>query len=268
MAVAVLAKGFVFLSLMFPSSQALTPQQKLLRDYGVEALDQTDRHAPAVLESFYFLLKNAFTPEFVRGLRGLRYLYAYAGHDRLYDLAAYHPDAKAISIGGQSAYGDLRGVPDVKVLMTLAHEMGHVYLLERVTLPELRDVGERFGGWGSVLSGAPLQSYYAKALFSRHPASTRTDAEGDASEGDDERRRHSLCSGLALRNVHEWFADAFAAAMLRRLGQSGVLGPRWHEQVISRPKSRRMYWHNYHLVSEGFSAWLDTKLKPPAAGLH
>ncbi|MGZ3694966.1 MAG: hypothetical protein ACXWQO_12440 [Bdellovibrionota bacterium] len=236
---------------------SVSPQEQLSRKYGIKAVDQTDEHSPAVLQNFLFLLDQAFSPAFVRSLKNLQYIYAYAGHDQTYDIAAFHPGAMAISIGGKSTYEKIGAVPDIFIITSLAHEMGHAFLLEKLSPSELRELSEKFGGWAPVFKGNSPADFYAKEFFTFHPS---FGAGGELAFGE---KKNCICSRLAKKNIHEWFAEAFAGTILNELGKKGALGKGWREKLATSPKSKGEYWTNYNLVSGGFSGWLEQKLKLP-----
>lgn len=249
-----------------PQAEESRLRETLARDYGIEAIDKTDRHAPVVLRNFVFLLKNAFPPAFLHGLKSLRYLYAYAGHDRTYDLGAYHPEEKAISIGGLLSYSgdDARSVAP-RILATLAHEMGHAFLLEKLSPMELRSVSERYGGWSSVIGSQTTPDFYAKAFFSPTD-DLRAGDEEPAGAAADAWKARSLCSRLATKNVHEWFAEAFSAYVLQRLGAEGLLGKGWHQRLVFAPSRPGEFWSDYNWISPAFAGWLKEKIELPARG--
>jgi hypothetical protein len=241
-------------------------QEQLFHEFGLLAIDHTDEHSPVVLESILFLFRHAFPGSSVRNLGNLKYIYAFAGHDAHVDIAAYHFQAKAISVGGVSAYGreNAKGLR-IDILESVAHEVGHAFLLDRMTPSELRGVSERFGGWASVFGTSFPLSFYAPVFFIPHPAlgpaatpPARLMAKG---------RKFSLVSSYALHGVHEWFAEAFAAAILEGLGKAHLLGTDWKSRLVGFPRDRKDYWFNYNNVQAGFSSWLERKLtrKPKTA---
>lgn len=257
----------MLLQFLFPAvSCAENLKQQLFVQYGITAQDQTDEHSPVVLKNLLFLLKHAFPPGFVRGLGNFRFLYAYAGHDRLIDTGAFHADARAISIGGNSAYpaGAKDAGVDIQIIATLAHEIGHAFLLDKMSPGELRSVGEKFGGWAPALSTAPSAptelSFLSKAFFTLHPKYSALLLPPSASAAE-EWKKINVCSRLAGKNIHEWFADAFAAVALQRLGAEGRLGKDWRSRIVTMPKNRREYWSDYNLVAPEFSDWLQQKMK-------
>jgi hypothetical protein len=223
-------------------------------EFGIVALDKTDKQSPAVLRNLLFLLRHAFPPGFARGLGNLHYLYAYAGHDGVYDLGAFHPEAKAISVGGALTYAG--GGIDPRLLATLAHELGHAFLLAKLTPRELRGIAEVYGGWDArAVSGG----FYARDLFTprKYWENAEREPVGDLARA---WREKSACSRLANRNIHEWFAEAFAARALQRLGERGFLGAGWRALLVAPPRHPREFWWDYNLLGAGFSSWLDARV--------
>jgi hypothetical protein len=233
-----------------------TDRDRLFHTYGIEALDKTDVQSPFVLKHLVFLLDHAFSPAFMKSLGDFRYLFAYAGHDREVEMAAFHPEAKAISVGGTLAYPEsAKHFPDVDLLATLAHEIGHAVALGKLTPMELRKVGAEFGGWAPVFAEPVPADFYAKPYLTRHPLFA------EARDENEDWRSKGICSQLALKNVHEWFADSFAGAVLQKMGAEGWLGTGWKARLVHRPEHHRGYWTNYNFVPAGFSAWLAKSIK-------
>jgi hypothetical protein len=234
-----------------PGRSPAAGPREALRELGVVALDKTDRHSPAVLANLVLLLRHGLPPGFLPALKNVRYLFAYAGHDAYYDLGAFHERARAISIGGTLAYPGEGKAPDMAILATLAHEIGHAFLLAKVSPTELREVSEKFGGWGAVFgAGAPPGNLHDAAFFAPRP--------GEPPKS--ERGRFSVCSQLSLKNVHEWFADAFAADALARLGRGGWLGAGWRSGLAHAPTRPGEFWTDYGQLSPAFARWLEEKI--------
>ncbi|MGZ3656091.1 MAG: hypothetical protein ACXVCI_00075 [Bdellovibrionota bacterium] len=229
--------------LLLKQPEAALLQRELYRAFGILALDQTDEHAPIVLRSLLFLLQHG--PKALHTIEGLRFLYAYFGHDASVDIAAYHPQAKAVSIGGRSAYGESRDAFSLPVLAALAHEIGHAFLLENITPGELQEISTRWGNWGKVFAGKKPSSLYDPA-FLKEPL---PQPGGE------------LPSQYAATNVHEWFADSFAAVLLCKLGREQQLGINWQERLHQRPKHSGEFWTRYDQVPAGFTAWIENRLR-------
>lgn len=234
-------------------------QRKLFKEFKIIAIEHTGDHSPLVLENLMFLLRHGFKNSSSWRLSTFKYIYAFSGHDTSHDMAAFHADAKAISIGDRETYPDsesLGGI-SIPILTTLAHEIGHAFLFEKVKPAELKKISKDFGGWGPVFDDAGSLNFFSRAFFMRHPLRRflRTPSAGwNPAE-------FSVASTYALSNVHEWFADAFAASTLKRLGQSGLLGKGWEKQLAIPPKRFKTNWTNYNNVSTDFHAWVGRKLR-------
>jgi hypothetical protein len=197
-------KALIPRHLLAASAKARVWQRKLRRDYGILAVDHTATHSPFVLEEFYELLQKSFSTKFVRSLSGVKILYAFNGHDDHFDIAAYHQRMRAISIGGDAVYLEELGETQKEALLaTLAHEMGHAFLLEKIRPADLRTLCEK-NGWKDVFRSDGTDSFYAEAFFRRHP--------GWPTLG--EARQHNFFSAYSYSNAHEWFADAFAEVIM------------------------------------------------------
>lgn len=217
-------------------------RRALEEEFGLKAEDKTDRHSPRVLHNLLLLLREGFPSGSMRSLSSLRSFYAYAGHDTRYDLAAYHEKEKAISIGGAAVWSG-KEATDFLILSTLAHEIGHAWVFGKLSAPELARLGEEEGGWIKLPGSEGLK---AEAFLAGHP--------NPAAAG------LSITSKLASRNVHEWFADAFAAAAMHRLGEKGLLGENWKKKL--RGKIGRHSWVDYGRLQPGLRAKLEAQLAP------
>jgi hypothetical protein len=224
-------------------------QKKLMEKFGILAIDHSDEHSPAVLENLLFLLENG--PSFASRLKNFRYLYAFAGHDREVDIAAYHQVAKAISIGGAHTFSGKESVPDPAILSALAHEIGHALLMEKVAAADLSRLASEFGGW----EAEPAGDLYGAQFFRPHPLHGRLQenrGRRPASAGPD---LSNLVSSYSTTNIHEWFAETFTASVMVSLGEKGLLGEDWRRSLITVPKSRRHHWADYNNISGGLRAW-------------
>ncbi|HTL13192.1 MAG TPA: hypothetical protein VL588_11930 [Bdellovibrionota bacterium] len=196
--------GVVPLHLRDPRPEVAALQARLYSTYGILAVNHTDDHSPELLADLLELLDGVFSAALIRSLTEFKILYAFAGHDSQSDIAAFHVEAHAISVGGMQAYPveapPRRGARHVAILSALAHEMGHAFVFSRLTPADLSDLGARYGGWGPVALG-PTDTFLSPVFLTRRPA-------GGAPPP----------STYALSNLHEWFAEAFAAAALRALG--------------------------------------------------
>lgn len=213
--------------------EAATLQKELFEMSGVLAIDHTDDHAPAVLRELLGLLKTGFPR-----LEGVRYVYAFAGHDPLRNIAAFHREARALSIGGVLAYGQER-LPRksrIELALALAHELGHAVLFEKLTASELASAAAKYAGWHAALPLARASSLYSSLFFQPFPASPLK----------------NMVSKYAMKNQHEWFAESFAAATVEKLGEKGALGADW--QKLTRTSNARG-------MTADFRSWLETFLR-------
>jgi hypothetical protein len=257
-------------------------QAELFRRFNVLAVDHTDRHAPGALAALLTLYEKAL-PETTRAeLNSVRYVYAFAGHDRVLNIAAYHRQAKALSIGGLGAYGTHEKEFDAETKLSLfgsfAHEIGHAFLFDRMSAEELREVGTRFGNWAepettdSTKTNVPinLSGFLDHRFFRSHPLrelarTTRKNPKDLEFINRGIWRESNLVSEYATTNIHEWFADAFAAALMQKLGEQGELGTDWRERLARLPKQPGAYWVNYNNLTPSFRTWFDSRLAPARA---
>lgn len=227
-------------------------QEKLFEEFGILAIDHTDRHSGAVLKELYFLLENIGSKKWVYQLKSLKYVYAFTGHDSRHNVAAYHHQMKAISIGGVSSYPHaLTTFERIHLVAALAHEMGHAFLFDRLSPSELRQIAETFGGWNEVFKNENVDSFYSRSFFRPYP-------EGTA-------QKKNFTTQYASKNVHEWFADAFAGQILRRLGKLNRFGRKW-KTLLGLPQFPQGYWINYNNLSPGFANWFNKKSPPLGRG--
>ena len=209
----------------------------LENEFGWTALDKTDAQSPRVLHNLLLLLREGFPRQALLSLKSLRSFYAYAGHDTRYDLAAFHEEEGAISIGGASVWKGAEET-DLLLLSTLAHELGHAWVFGKMSAADLAALAREEGGWRLEAGHGGLK---APSFLSRH---THPETPG-----------LSLTSKLASRNVHEWYADAFAAAAMHRLGEKGLLGKDWRAKL--KGKIGRRSWVDYNRLEPRLRARLD-----------
>lgn len=209
-------------------------QEILFREFGVLAINHTDEHSPALLKELVNLLRHGFTEKWVKNLKNLKYVYAFLGHDSEHKIAAYHWNAKALSVGGIHAYKkDLSTEQKTELKAALAHEIGHAALLEKLSVNELAEAGKKFGGWNLSQEVSPV-SFYAKIFFA--PYSFGRDY-----------KKNNIVSAYALTNIHEWFADSFAAHVVNKLGEVFLI-------------QKRKDWADYGNLTTAYRHWLDTKI--------
>jgi hypothetical protein len=190
-------------------------QEKLFRTYGIIALDHTAEHSPTVLNELYNLLQKVFGPKKPAWLQHVKYVYAFKRHDGHRNVAAYHTAAKAISIGGVDVYGkNLTDKEREQLMGALAHELGHVFLLGHLDPGKFKSLGERFG-WGSLFLNTQITSFYDRIFFQRHAGW----------QSEDLAKENAFLEPYSYVNAHEWFADAFADALVAKVKRRQALVP-------------------------------------------
>lgn len=217
-------------------------RELLLRRFGILAIDHSDAHAPSVLTELMDVFAHGLPASLPAKLSGLRYLYAFAGHDTTSDIAAYHPGLRALSIGGQRSYGVARRLPNavrLEVITSLAHEIAHAFVFDCLSPAELWQAAERFGGWREERSDLPANDFYAARFFREYPAGTLSPREKAA---------RSMVSNYSRTNVHEWFAEAFASYVLHRLSQGGHLGATPTTRIANDISSELIRWLDERLA--------------------
>lgn len=229
-------------------------QKKLFSEFGIIAIDHTDTHSSVVLLELLKLLESAFPKDLVSKMKGLRYIYAFLSHDPFNNIASYHREANAISIGGKHSYAEHRLSPQERVdlVAALAHEIAHAYLFENLTALKLAQLAEKFGGW-SDLQTSDITNFYSQIFF--------TPAPQQKLEFNNKYKRANIVSEYALSNIHEWFADSFAAVILINLGSASYFGTiDWQRLLVKSPQKHTEYWSDYNQVPIGFRLWLNARL--------
>ncbi len=236
---------------------AFRVQARLYKEYGIIAVNHTDQHSSVVLNEFLKLLETAFPKHLASNLKGLRYIYAFLGHNSMNNIAAYHKEASAISIGGQGTYAerDLSKAERVDLVAALAHEVGHAYLLEKLSALELAHLAERFGGWRNLTLSSPTD-HYSQIFFLALPFQYL-----NRNLENQEIKARNIVSQYAMTNIHEWFAESFSATILTNLGLNSYFGKgEWRKFLRKTPKTRTEYWSDFNNVSEDFRHWLNSML--------
>lgn len=177
------------------NKEVLFWQEALWKRFEILAIEHTSDHSEHVLKDVYTLLLKTFPNKAPRWLKRVKHLYAFEKHDDEFDLAGFHYEAQAISIGGSLTYNKkLSSHKHQRLLSTIAHELGHAFLLEAINPREFQALGENFG-WKAVYGDKKLSSLYAEQFFRELPNST-------------------FFSDYASTNTHEWFAESFAESIL------------------------------------------------------
>lgn len=226
-------------------------QGRIYREFGILAIDHSDRHALVTLQALEDVLRNGFTSALRQRIKSVKYVYAFYGHDAHVNIAAYHREAKAISIGGINSYPDDEISKSVRLhlMASIAHEFGHAFLFDEISPAELSQISIRFGLWHSVIGDKELESLIDdERVFRPHPlralARIREKNHGVW-------RIANLVSEYAATNLHEWFADAFAAATLGRMAL---------HSLISLPRAEASeFWVNYENLTPEFREWFDRR---------
>jgi hypothetical protein len=208
--------------------EAATWQERLQSDFGVLAVNHTDEHVPEVLKTLHGILGlNSIRKWKSRG-KFLTLLYAFGSRRAGAEIAAYHPVARAMSLPGHLSYesGVLSDGEKCRLASALLHEIGHAVLLGSLTGDELQAKASQFGGW--VLPASHVHDVWNPLLFDhfRGPAGT-------------------LITGYAETNVHEWFAESFAAAIWKKEALDSKFCPTFSPRTLP----------------SGFDSWVESLLK-------
>lgn len=227
--------------------EATLLQQQIYKEYRILAVDHTDEHSPVVLKQFLLLLQQGFSKPFIKGLKDVKYLYAFAGHSHGGNIASFHWQAQAISVGGMSLYpeSDLNDQMKIELLSAFAHELGHAILFEKLKVEELAALSTRFSDWNTLKASQLNASFYSPVLFEAYP----------------QKNGRNFVSQYALLNRHEWFAEATAAALLRKLGNSGGIKTNWQESIKRTDSAGPHFWVNYGRISDEFLDWFKELMK-------
>lgn len=215
-------------------------QQELYTEFGILAVDHTDRQSLSVLSELLFLLRNGFTKAFVKSLH-LKYIYAFSGHDPSRNIAAYHWQAQALSVAGIQSYREAQLSPRAKMelLAALSHEVGHAVLFDKLKTKELLQISQKFSDWTAAKKISLQRQFFSPVFFEAYPFD-----EGK-----------NIVSHYAMKNRHEWFAESFSASILNSLGESGKLGEQWKKSLTRIDFSGSDYWSDYTQISRDFRRW-------------
>jgi hypothetical protein len=256
------------------AKEAPTEQAQLYKEFGILALDHSDHHSGPALRELLLVLREGLLPGMMP-LKTIKFVYAFRGHDGVDDIAAYHRQTQALSIGGLAAYGtkDLTPLTRVRVLSAFAHEIGHALLFERLSPRELQEIGDSFGHWSKYkqsnatdLAALNSSDFFRASFLRPHPLHDLMRLGSRSTEASRGFIRLSLWSLInltseyAATNLHEWFADAFAASVLQRLGERGRLGSNWRPLLTRLPEHKDGYWVNYNNLTPEFRLWIERRL--------
>lgn len=222
-------------------------QDSLYKEFRILAVDHTDEHSPGVLRELLFLLRKGFAKKLITGLKTIKYVYAFAGHNHAGNIASYHWQAQALSVGGMSSYPNEELNPQTKIdmLSALSHEIGHAVLFEKLCANDLADVSHRFSDWSAVKNSQMNNSFFSPVFFEPFPL----------------KQGRNIVSQYALVNRHEWFAESMAASVLNNLGKSGELHENWRHALIRNPLNSPQYWVDYTKISDDFRHWFKILMK-------
>ncbi len=227
-------------------------QGRIYRDFGILAIDHSDRHSLAVLQLLEKVLRDGFTAALRERIKSVKYVYAFYGHDAFADIAAYHRGAKAISIGGVRSYPDeeIAEALQIHIMASIAHEFGHAFLFDEIGPTELGRIAARFGLWHSVIGEKDLQSLIDdERVFRPHPLRVLMKLQ-ETNHGI--WKIANLVSEYAATNLHEWFADAFAAATMGRMAMRSLV-------KLPRQDTSK-FWVNYENLTPEFREWFEHRV--------
>lgn len=181
----------------FPTHLQLTGlegewQRRLWQDFGVVAIDHTDQNSSAVLKVFFAVLKLESFGHWRQRSKLFDRIYAFVSHRPGEKIAAYHPELRAISVPGRQSYigEELKRGEERHLMAAVLHELGHALMWGTVSAPELVDQAHQLAKW-RVTPSLALSDPQLLTPF-RGPALR-------------------FVSAYARTNVHEWFAESFAA---------------------------------------------------------
>ena len=222
-------------------------QQQLYREFKIIAVDHTDEHAVPVLKELLFLLQKGYSRRFINGLKTVRFIYAFAGHNQGGRIAAYHWQAQALSIGGKSVYPttELTAQVRLELLSAFAHELGHAVLFEKLRANELANVSSYFSDWQKIKKVQLKAEFFSPVFFEAFP----------------HKRGRNFVSQYAMVNRHEWFAESMAASVLNKLGTLGLLRADWKSALLKPSFNSPQYWADYTRISDEFLDWFRVLMK-------
>jgi hypothetical protein len=175
-------------------------QAKLWRNFRVLAVDHSDRHRSEVLRTLHSTLGLPAIQSWRRRSQSLRVVYAFESHDPHFQIAAYHPSAAAMSVPGVQGYPAPEKFSEAQrcqLTGALVHELGHALLFSSIPARELQEKAARFGDWELPES---IPTIWSPLWLVRGLLGPRS------------------VSAYSTKNVHEWFAESFAAFVFQRDG--------------------------------------------------
>jgi len=202
-------------------------QKKLWLDLGILAINHTDEHLADTLATIYSTLQLDSVRKWKREVRGINVLYAFGHRSPEMEAAAYHPTANAISIPGRGGFGGnhLSTTQKCKFASSILHELGHALLFGIVSSDELREKAVDSGGWN--LPPISNNNIWSPIFFESLNV-----------------QKAKVVSDYARTNVHEWFAESFAAYI-------------WNKEQSSISDCQQLH---HGQVSKKLKVWFETLL--------
>ncbi len=166
-------------------------QQELFAKCNILVVNHTDQHAENTLKSLHEICTKISNPTFMKANSPL-ILYAFAGHTVVDNMNAnFFPQLNFMSIGGQST--TLKDHSDIKVLGTLAHELGHYFFFNHLEAEDLVTLARTYGHW-SISESTEKRSKFDIAFQNSRPNIEKGFYPSEYSKA----------------NIHEWFSEVFA----------------------------------------------------------
>lgn len=187
-------------------------QKKIQKSIGIIVVNHTDDHHPDVLKTFFEVTKMfPFKKIFKKGAP--KVLYAMKGRNPFGQIASYHPSANAIALPGKSSYGKSLSRSEICHLTSaIIHEIGHFYLINNIHAAELIRIANGYGSWNFI--DLSVNDIWDKKFHGPY---------GGPLE---------FVSIYATTNVHEWFAEHFAAYVWKKNQLNDGLCSQYKEEKI------------------------------------
>jgi hypothetical protein len=190
-----LSQALIPTHLAFKSRERVL-QNKLHKKHGIIAVNHSDNHHKDVLKIFLFIsgkypFINMFKTSFPK------VLYAMKGRHPKGLVASYHPTASAIAVPGKNSFGKNLNPSEVcNLTAALVHELAHFYLFSSVPPEVLKKFANTYALW-DIPENIPLD-IWDKAFHVPFNGKSH------------------FVSDYAATNVHEWFAENFAAYVWKK----------------------------------------------------
>lgn len=170
-------------------------QRKVKSDFGILIVDHSDTHHLEVMKLINKTFQITSISNILKKSKQIKIIYAMRGRNPDAKIAAYHPSAQAISLPGVHRYDHALSVKEQCQLMAaLIHEIGHAYLFEHITVEELTSIASTYGQWKIPRFSriTLMDKVFQQKLFNK-------------------KSQENCVSDYAEENIHEWFAENFAA---------------------------------------------------------